>query len=683
MIPYKSIDFAVWQRAAWLPYAVKSLFLAKKFILLLKRPVLILASCLLLVAVSGIKWFSGLLIEGLPVPGEVPGEIGVYKEGAENHPMSVAELSRLPETAFAIREDCCEFGTPRGPIWLRFKVKNDSTLTLFDKTKTHFFTEIINPFIPKITYYELSETDVLRDSFATGSKDFTFSERPDTNNRNFRFPLTLAPDSTAQVFIRIESDAPLHLRILFFEQGERIGHQQWVVDILMTIFLVFCTLFLVLSGILIAVSREYFNWHYFFYILVTTLFILAHLGLGFRYVWPDHPVLQHIIPMALNTLRLVFGIQFFRLYFDLPRSAPRFDRFVRWSVRASIATLFFQIIAQAFGYFQWVIYPFSVFLMLFCVTMLVWVLFEMLFKKRTQFSFLILVIGLNFVGVGATTLQYLGFSPAFIDVTADLLTAFGIANTFFLPPFVIAAFFLEMMLVFYFSVSRFLRLIEKNQRAELRIARAKEEGLNALVIGAENERKRIARDLHDGACVNLAAINMKMDVLREYLSDSPDMAERVRDIADDLDATYREVRGISHDLMSKALEKTGLPAALEELAVRARQAQPGLDVQLFSNYPLDEVGGLEKIHIYRMVQELLGNVLKHAKARHVNIQLLENEGNLLLTAEDDGQGFDPKKIESDGIGLSNIRTRAEVLRAKMHLDSAPGKGTFVSVEIPM
>ncbi|MBC7774434.1 MAG: hypothetical protein H7246_03265 [Phycisphaerae bacterium] len=648
----------------------------------MKRALLILACCLLVATIAGIKWFSGLMVEGLTVPGEVPGEIGVYKEMGGARPLSIAEVSRVPETAFAVREDCCEFSTPQGPIWLRFKVTNDSTLPLFNKTKTHFFTEIVNPFIPKITYYQLSDANVLRDSFATGSKGYTFCQRPDTNSRNFRFPLTLAPDSSAQVFIRIESDVPLHLRILFFEQGERIGHQQWIVDILMTIFLVFCTLFLVLSGILIAVSREYFNWYYFFYILVTTLFILAHLGWGFKYVWPEYPALQHILPMALNTLRVVLGIQFFRYYFDLPRTAPRFDRFVRGSVLALFATLFFQIIAQTFGDFQWVLYPFFVFLMLFCVTMLVWVLYEMLFKRRTRFSFLFLVVGLNFVGVAATTVQYLGVSPAFFDATADLLTGFGIANTFFLPPFVIAAFFMEMVLVFYFSVSRFLRLIEKNQRAELRIARAKEEGLSALVVGTENERKRLARELHDGACVNLAAINMKMDVLREHLAESPDLAERVRDIADDLDATYREVRGISHDLMSKALEKTGLPTALEELAVRARQAQPGLDVQIFSNYPLEEIGGLGKIHLYRIVQELLGNVLKHAKAQHVNIQLLENEGNLLLTVEDDGQGFDPKTIESDGIGLSNIRTRAEVLRAKMHLESAPGKGMFVSIEIP-
>jgi signal transduction histidine kinase len=275
-------------------------------------------------------------------------------------------------------------------------------------------------------------------------------------------------------------------------------------------------------------------------------------------------------------------------------------------------------------------------------------------------------------------MQYLGYSPAFFDITDDLLKGLRIANTFFLPPFVIAAFFLEMLLVFYFSVRRFLNLIEKNQRAQLRLAQAKEEGLNALILGVENERKRIARELHDGACVNLAAINMKVDLLREELS--PALAAKVTDIADDLDATYREVRNISHDLMSKALEKTGLRPALEELAHRYRQ--PTLSVQLFVNYPLEEIQHLARIQIYRIVQELLGNVLKHARASAANVQLLEDEDKMLLSVEDNGQGFDPLKIESDGIGLANVRTRAEVLRGTLRLESAPGRGTFVSIEIP-
>jgi len=98
---------------------------------------------------------------------------------------------------------------------------------------------------------------------------------------------------------------------------------------------------------------------------------------------------------------------------------------------------------------------------------------------------------------------------------------------------------------------------------------------------------------------------------------------------------------------------------------------------------LDKIQNLAKIHLYRIVQELLANVLKHAEATTVNLQLLEDEGKLMLTVEDDGKGFDVKKAPSNGgIGLSNVRTRVEVLHGKMHLESVPGKGTFVSIEFP-
>jgi Signal transduction histidine kinase len=314
--------------------------------------------------------------------------------------------------------------------------------------------------------------------------------------------------------------------------------------------------------------------------------------------------------------------------------------------------------------------------------MVVWLIYKMLFGRKAYFLAVFVVIGLNFVGVLATSLQYLGYDPALIDFTDDFFIYFGIANTFFLPPFVIAAFFMEMLLVFYFSVQRFIRLIEKNKQAEIRLARAKADSLNALVVGAENERKRLARELHDGACVNLAAINMKLDTLSDKAAAAPELSKALKELAQDLESTYRELRGVSHDLMSKGLEKMGLEAALEELVLRARQAQPSLEVHLFVNYPFEEVNALGKLHLYRIAQELVGNALKHAQAKHLNIQFLQSGTGLMVSVEDDGQGFDPQQTSGEGIGMSNIRARANVLRAKVNVETAPGKGTFVSLEVP-
>lgn len=578
-------------------------------------------------------------------------------------------IRSLPDSIFATKNPCCNFiGDARAIYWMRFAVKN-STL------REDFLVEVVNPFINHITFYSLgTQADTM---YMTGT-DSSFAARYDPHFRNFLFPASIAADSTAWFYLRLQSDAPLHLRILLFEEQERIkgGRQQWIVDIMMTIFYVFTALFLILLSILIVVSKQPFHWYYFGYVLLTALFIPAHLGLGFMYIWKDHGEWQHVVPMALNNLRLVLGIQFFRLYFDLPKIAPRFNRFIDTAIGIFLFILLLGVFTKE------VFSVFVGFLFLFSLVMLGWLLRELLLERRRRFSWLLLVVALNFIGVTITSLQHLGWGSSGFDVSDRLLAMFGIANTFFLSPFVIVAFFLEMVLVFHFAVRRYFRLIEKNQKNQLRLARAREQGLNALILGVENERKRIARELHDGACVNLAAINMKIDALRDELSADPAIARKVADIADDLDVTYREVRGISHDLMSKALDTTGLRTALEDLATRIQQAQPGLAVHFYSNYPLEKVNNLAKIHLYRIAQELLANVLKHARARSVNLQLLDDNGNLLLTAEDDGQGFEAANNSAGGIGLSNIRTRVEVLHGKMHLDAAPGKGTFVSIEIP-
>jgi signal transduction histidine kinase len=585
----------------------------------------------------------------------------------------------LPDSYFETKDPCCNFiGEGREVYWLRFAVKNASD-------QRNFLIEVVNPFINNIAYYSLN---TLKDTVYKTGTDSTFRARYDSHFRNFLFPAQIARDSTAQFYLRVASDVPLHFRILIFEDTERKDHQQWIVDILMTIFYVFTALFLILLTIVILVSKQRFYWYYFGYVVVTALFIPAHLGLGFMYIWKENGDLQDIVPMALNNLRLILGIQFFRWYFDLDKVSPRVNRFIE----ISTGIFLFILLLQTIRFIGWVFdlrltsevfVLFVLFLALFSLVMLGWLFHEIFFKRRRRFSWLLLVVALNFIGVGITSLQHLGYGSTGYDLSDRVLALFGIANTFFLSPLVIAAFFLEMVLVFNFAVRRYVRLIEINQKNQQRIARDKEENLNALILAAENERKRIARELHDGACVNLAAINMKVDSLKEELNDDPALAQKMADIADDLDATYHEVRGISHDLMSKTLDTTGLETALEELAIRIQQAQKGLTVQFYSNYPLDRVNGLTKIHLYRIAQELLGNVLKHAQATTVNLQIVEDEGNLLLTVEDDGRGFSPHAHNgSAGIGLANVRARVEVLHGKMHLDSSPGKGTFVSVEIP-
>ena len=642
-----------------------------------------------IILIAGAIWIN-MWSDGVQKPGEVLGSVEYFKEKDGFQNLTISEALALPDSLFRTQDPCCNIGLSKRAVWFRFQERNTMP------KKEDFLVEVVNPSIESIHFFQINR-GIPVDSFVTGA-NFKFWQRPDTSakasdNRNFVFPVKIQKDSSVWCYLKVESEYPLSLRILFFEKEERVQQQQRYVDILMTVFYVMCILFLVLAAILIDSIQQPFHWHYFMYVLLTTLFIPAHLGVGFRYIWPNHPEFQFVVPMALNNLRLIFGIQFFRYYFELPKVAPRFNLVVNWAIGIFSFTLFIQIIhrfVDTWLFVGWVFYPFFAILLIFCLFVLGWLFREMLFHRRGRFTWVYMIVALNFLGVAITSQQYTGitwlqkFGMGWIDldVADKVLTLGGVANTFFLSPLVIVAFFLEMVLVFNISNKRYLHLIEKGQKSLIRLAKARETSHNALIIGAENERKRIARDLHDGACVNLAAINMKMDSLAEELRDDPVLSSKIAEMAEDVSATFREVRGISHDLMSKSLEKTGLRAAVEELAMRSERTQAGLKVNLFVNYPLESIGKVAKIHLYRMVQELLGNILKHAKASEVNLQMLEHERFLLITVEDNGIGFDSTIGDTDGIGLSNVRTRTEMLHGKLHLESTPGNGTFVSIEIP-
>jgi two-component system NarL family sensor kinase len=347
-----------------------------------------------------------------------------------------------------------------------------------------------------------------------------------------------------------------------------------------------------------------------------------------------------------------------------------------------LGTTVLQVVHQQFKaeFFTWVLSAFFVYLVAFSAFMLGWVIYQIIRRRWRRGSWLFFVIALHFAGLAITSMQYMGYRVA-DPVVALLPVWLGERTiTLFLHTFVISAFFLELVIVFYVSVRRYLRLYDKEQRALVKLARAKEEGLTQLLLGVENERRRIARELHDGACVNLAAIRMKLDTLRDRAA-APQLAAELAAISVELEYTYRELRGISHDLMSQALENTDLLTALEDLVARVQRAQPDLQVALYANYDFEKINRLAKIHLYRIVQELLGNVLKHAGAHNVTLQLLEHEGRLMLTLEDDGRGFDPASLSGDGIGLANVRARVGVLHGTLHLESKPGKGTFVSIEV--
>lgn len=206
----------------------------------------------------------------------------------------------------------------------------------------------------------------------------------------------------------------------------------------------------------------------------------------------------------------------------------------------------------------------------------------------------------------------------------------------------------------------------------------------AVLKGEEQERTRLAKDLHDGLGGMLSGIKFSLNNMKGNLIMTPDNAQALERSIDMLDSSIREMRRVAHNMMPEVLVRYGLNDALKEFCSEIDQS--GV---VHINY---QSIGMEKIiieqtvsiTIYRIVQELVNNAIKHAMAKNVLVQLhlTQPERLLTVTVEDDGKGFDTALLkQSSGIGWSNIQNRVEFLKGKLDVNSAPGKGTSVLIEV--
>lgn len=206
----------------------------------------------------------------------------------------------------------------------------------------------------------------------------------------------------------------------------------------------------------------------------------------------------------------------------------------------------------------------------------------------------------------------------------------------------------------------------------------------AVLKGEEQERTRLAKDLHDGLGGMLSGIKFSLNTVKENLIMTPDNAHAFERSIDMLDSSIKEMRRVAHNMMPEILLKYGLDAALKEFCTEIDRS--GVVHVNYQSVGIQqaEIAQTTSVTIYRIVQELLNNIIKHANAKTVLVQLHQSaqEKLLAVTVEDDGNGFDAELLkQSGGMGWPNIKNRVEFLKGSIDLQSNPGKGTSVMIEI--
>lgn len=238
---------------------------------------------------------------------------------------------------------------------------------------------------------------------------------------------------------------------------------------------------------------------------------------------------------------------------------------------------------------------------------------------------------------------------------------------------------LSVALVVFFVVYQRRIFAQERAREEKEKAHQKEL-LAAAVEVQESERRRIAGDLHDDIGSLLSATRL---YLRQLTPGGEE--EKITEIKEQalsiLDEMIQNARRITHDLMPPTLEKFGFQAAAEDTCERINRSG-GITVNFISDYDT-RLDARREVALYRVLQELLNNTLKHAKARTIDVRIGCNHNVFTFFYADDGKGFDPASVASAGLGLRNIESRTSLIGGALDYVTAPGDGLAVTVSLPL
>lgn len=225
--------------------------------------------------------------------------------------------------------------------------------------------------------------------------------------------------------------------------------------------------------------------------------------------------------------------------------------------------------------------------------------------------------------------------------------------------------------------------LQQEKKLQAEVIKQQDMATKAVIAAEENERKRIAADLHDGVGQTLSAAKMNLSA---FETEIPFKNEEQRIAFDKIiilvDESCKEIRSVSHQMMPNALLKNGLANAVKEFIDKIDNRV--LKVSLHAEGLNERLDSNTETILYRVIQECVNNVIKHSGANQLDISLIKDADGIAATIEDNGKGFDAMdKKKFDGIGLKNIFSRIDFLKGTVEFDSSAGNGTLVAIHVPL
>jgi two-component system, sensor histidine kinase LadS len=289
-------------------------------------------------------------------------------------------------------------------------------------------------------------------------------------------------------------------------------------------------------------------------------------------------------------------------------------------------------------------------------------------KEKDFFISQLISIGLVIIFGTITQLYFWGVLPV------NLLTRYAVHGM------ILPQIFIQTFILF----KRFKTLAEEQLTLQTTLLAASEQYSQSLISTLENERKRLSGEFHDSIGQNLLVIRNRILLMLKQ-NQTNGQKEKLDGLAVLTSETLDEIRAISQNLRPTTLDTIGLTASLSNMIARLkRSTEIKIDFVCLQN--IDETIAKElEINVYRILQELMNNVLKHSKASHATVTITQNEHQLLIDIKDNGVGFDTEKmaLSNAGNGFTSIKERVKILKGEMKIVSEKQKGTTVEIRIPI
>lgn len=537
------------------------------------------------------------------------------------------------------------FGFSKSAIWLAIPLKKGG------KNDLDAILEIANHSIDFVDFFRLDGQSL---TLLEQSGDFV--PRKDWKTQ-FATPSTkiyLYPGDSAVFFVRaFKPTGAMSLPVYVWDRPERVLNAQRG-NLYTGIFSGITLLLSLYTFLLFYQFKQAIYIFYSLYILSMTVYLWAGTGFTEFWFWPQNILIQNSITAIASALVFIFLSLFSFKYLNLKARSFHGSFLLSAVIFVSlllIANMFFPtFFSQNSQFFLNVFYL--------IVVLQQFNLFTAAFRKykedRRYYGFFIIAYSIPYLAVLSKLLIELGVLPDFSRTMNPML--FG---------------FIIDIILFAFALTYQLRnmYLDRQELLEKQVMIAKEL-VSARVTGEETEKKRIAQELHDDVGFKLSSLKQELE---QKISD-PTVFKKLSEV-------ISHTREITHNLYPGSLKFLGIKRAIVNL-VNEIKVLGSFQINLeFYDFP-DRLSPSHELHLYRIIQEGLNNIIKYANCTLVNVDLFMHDSGYVITIEDNGEGFDINQT-SEGIGLQSIRSRVEMLSGKFTIDTQKNRGTVLIIELPL